>query len=104
VKCSVATEKGETLNHHLDDPAFPRITYRRGTSGELVPVIRGTGLRVQTLVVAAQTWHLSSAEIAAEYDLTEAQMHEALTFSDAYRHEIDAAIAAEVSLEPKAHG
>jgi len=92
------------LNQHLDDPAFPRITYRRGTSGELVPVIRGTGLRVQTLVVAAQTWHLSSAEIAAEYDLTEAQVHEALTFSDVYRHEIDAAIAAEVSLEPRAHG
>ena len=53
--------------------------------------------------MAAQTWPLSSAEIAAEYDLTEAQVHEALTFSDTYRHEIDAAIAGEVSLEPKVH-
>jgi len=59
---------------------------------------------MQTLVVAAQTWHLSPAEIAAEYDLTKAQVYEALTFYDAYRHEIDAAIAAKVSLEPRAHG
>jgi hypothetical protein len=44
------------------------------------------------------------AEIAAEYDLTEAQTYEALTFYDAYRQEIDAAITAKVSLGPKAHG
>jgi uncharacterized protein (DUF433 family) len=104
VKCSVATETGETLKQHLDDPAFPHITNRRGASGEFIPVIRGRGLGVQTVVVAAQTWRLSPAEIAAEYDLTEAQVHAALTFYHAYRHEIDSAIAAEVNLEPKVYG
>jgi uncharacterized protein (DUF433 family) len=54
--------------------------------------------------VAAQTWRLSPEEIAAEYDLTESQVHEALPFYEVHRHEIDAAIAAEVSIEPKPHG
>jgi uncharacterized protein (DUF433 family) len=91
------------LNQHLDGPACPCITYRPGASGEFVPVLRGTGLRARTLVVAAQTWRLSPEEIAAEYDLTESQVHEALPFYEAHRHEIDPAIAAEVSMEPKAH-
>jgi hypothetical protein len=47
-------EKVATLKQRNDDPAFPEITYVRGASGELVPVLRGTRLRVQTVVVAAQ--------------------------------------------------
>lgn len=93
-----------TLSQHLDDPTFPHITYRRGASGLPVAVLRGRGLRVQTVVVAAQTWGFSPAQIAAEYDLTEAQVHEALAFYDAHRHEIEAAIAAEDSLEAEIHG
>ena len=56
-------------------------------AGSLYQSYAGTGRRVQTLVLAAQTWRLSPAKIAAEYDLTEAQGHEALTFYDAYRRD-----------------
>jgi uncharacterized protein (DUF433 family) len=97
-------EKVGALNQHLDDPAFPHITYRRGASGQPVAVLRGMGLRVQTVVVAAQTWGSPPAQIAAEYDLTEAQVHEALTFYDTHRHEIDVTIAAEDGLEAEIHG
>src|SRR5712691_5566069 len=60
-------EKVGALKQQLDDPAFPHITYRRGASGQPVAVLRGAGLRVQTVVVAAQTWDLSPAEVATEY-------------------------------------
>ena len=52
-----------------DDRAFPEITYVRGVSGQLVPVLRDTRLRVQTAVIAAQKWGFSPNQIAAEYDL-----------------------------------
>ena len=42
-------EKVGALKQQLDDPAFPRVTYRRGASGQPVPVLRGTGIRVQTV-------------------------------------------------------
>jgi uncharacterized protein (DUF433 family) len=42
------------LHPQLDDPDFPGITYRRGVSGWVTPVLRGTGIRVQTIVVDAQ--------------------------------------------------
>jgi len=92
-------EKVGTLSQGLDDPAFPRVTYRRGAAGQPTPVLRGTGLRVQTIVVAAQHWKLTPAQIATEYDLTEAQVSEALAFYQAHRTEIDAAIAAEQAME-----
>ncbi len=76
------------------------ITYRRGASGIPTPVLRGTGIRVQTIVVASQEWQLSSAQIGAEYELNPAQVKEALAFYQAHRREIDAAITAEQSLEP----
>jgi type III secretory pathway component EscU len=47
------------LNQYLNDRAFPRITYRRGASGEPVVILRGAGLRVQTLVVTAQAWGIA---------------------------------------------
>jgi len=40
------------LNKHFNDPVFPEITYRRGASGFSVPIIKGTGLRVQTIAIA----------------------------------------------------
>lgn len=70
-------EKVGVLSQQLDDPAFPDITYRRGASGQPLPVLRGTGLRVQAVVVAAQQWGLSPNQIAAEYSLTEAQVNNA---------------------------
>ena len=92
-------EKVGTLKQSLDDPTFPRITYRRGAAGQPVPVVRGTGLRVQTAVVAAQRWDLTPDEIAAEYGLSEAQVKEALAFYEAHRAEIDADLAVEQAME-----
>src|SRR5207245_2976044 len=86
-------EKVGALKQQLDDPAFPHITYRRGASGQPVAVLRGTGLRVQTVVVAAQAWDLSPAATAAEYDLPVAQIQEALAFYTGHQSEIDAALA-----------
>lgn len=79
--------------------AFPEITYVRGASSELVPVLRGTRLRVQTVVIAAQKWGLSPNQIATEYDISEAQVNEVLAFYAAHCQEIDASIAAEQIIE-----
>lgn len=93
-------EKVGALNQRLDDPRFPQITYRRGTGGGVTAVVRGTGIRVQTIVLARDHWQLPPAEIAAEYELDHAQVEEALAFYSAHRQEIDQAIAAEAALEP----
>ena len=97
-------EKVGALAQHLDDPAFPPITYRRGASGPPVAVLRGTGLRVQTLVGAAQTWGLTPQEIAVEYDLPVAHVEAALAFAAAHPHELATALAAEAAREAEAHG
>lgn len=93
------SEKVGALKQQLDDPAFPRITYRRGAAGQPTAVLRGTGIRVQSIVVANQQWGLPPAEIAAQYGVTEAEVQEALAFYLAHRPEIEAAIAAEQALE-----
>lgn len=92
-------EKVGSLSQGLDDPAFPRVTYRRGAAGQPVPVLRGTGIRAQTVVVAARQWEMTPAQIATEYGLSEAQVNEVLTFYEAHRAEIEAAIAAEQAME-----
>ena len=68
----------------------------------LLPKIRGTNMRAQTLVIAHQDWELSPSQIAEDYDLTAIQVQDALAFYQGHRDEIDAAIAAEETLE-KAH-
>jgi uncharacterized protein (DUF433 family) len=95
---SVAEKVGE-LMQGFDDPDFPNITYRRGASGILSPILRGTGIRVQTIALASQ--NNSTAEIAEDYGLPAAQVQEALGFYNAHRVEIDAHIQAETALEPK---
>lgn len=92
-------EKIATLNQRHDDLAFPQITYVRGASGELTPVLRGTRLRVQTIVIATDKWGLSPKEIAAEYDINEAQVNEVLAFYAVHHQEIDTSIAAEQIIE-----
>jgi uncharacterized protein (DUF433 family) len=92
-------EKVGALRQNLNDPAFPQITYRRGAAGMPKPVLRGTGIRVQTVVVAARHWEWTPEQIAAEYDLTASQVEEALAFYAAHRAELDAAIAVEQELE-----
>ena len=91
-------------SQRLDDPAFPHITYRRGAGGQPTAVMRGTGLRVQTLVVAAHTWGLTPAQIATEYDLPVTQIEEALAFAAAHQSEVEAALAADAAREVAAHG
>ena len=93
-------EKVGSLRQDLNDPNFPQITYRRGTAGVPTPIVRGTGIRVQTIAVAAQNWELTPAQIAEEYELTGTQVKEALAFYAARRAEIDQAIAAEQAEEP----
>jgi len=95
---AVAEKVGE-LRQHLDDPAFPQVTYRRGGAGIPTPVLRGTGIRVQTVVVAAEQWQMPPAEIAEEYGLLETQVQAALDFYAAHRTEVDAALAAEAALD-----
>ncbi|HOV49364.1 MAG TPA: DUF433 domain-containing protein [Anaerolineae bacterium] len=94
---AVAEKVGE-LHQNLDDPAFPRVTYRRGAAGTPTPVLRGTGIRVQTVVVAREQWQMTPAQIADEYGLMAAQVEEALAFYAAHRAEIEAALKAEETL------
>ncbi|MHC5824205.1 MAG: DUF433 domain-containing protein [Nostoc sp.] len=96
---SVVAEKVEILTEDHEYPVFPELTYRRGASGLAVPILHGTGLRVQTLAIASQQWGLSAEQIAAEYDLSEAQVNAALAFYAVHQQEIDQAIASEVALE-----
>ena len=97
------SEKVGSLDQSLDDPAFPQITYRRGASGIPTPVLRGTGIRVQTIAVANTTWEMSAEAIADDYDLSLKQVEEALVFFKAHRPEIEAFIAYEESLAQAAH-
>jgi uncharacterized protein (DUF433 family) len=86
----------------LDDPAFPGVTYRVGAARIPTPVIRGTGIRVQTIVIATQHWEMSPAQIADDYEvLSERQVTEALAFYAAHRAEIDADIEAEEQMVPR---
>ncbi|HOU13027.1 MAG TPA: DUF433 domain-containing protein [Anaerolineae bacterium] len=96
---AVAEKVGE-LRQNLDDPAFPRITYRSGASRIPTPIVRGTGIRVQTLVVAVEHWQMTPAQVAAEYDLTLTQVEEAMAFYEAHHIEIEASLEAERALEP----
>jgi uncharacterized protein (DUF433 family) len=95
-------EKVGALGNKLDDPAFPQITYRRGGSGIPAPVLRGTGIRVQTMVAATTNWGMSPSQIAEEYDIREQQVREALAFYEIHRAEIDANIAEEAAMEKAA--
>ncbi|MFM7363993.1 MAG: DUF433 domain-containing protein [Cuspidothrix sp.] len=88
------TEKVSTLK-----ASFSQIAYRQGANGQLVPIIKGTGIRVQTVVIASQKWGMSLSQIADEYQLNEAQVREALSFYVVNKEQIDTAISSEQSLE-----
>jgi len=94
-------EKLGMLRSQVDDPDFTHITYRRGASRRPIPVLSGTGIRVQAIVTAAEQWGLSPAEIAEQYGISETQIREAQAFYAAHRSEIDADIQSESALEPK---
>jgi hypothetical protein len=63
------SEKVGSLNQKLVDPEFAGFTYRRGASGIPTPLLRGSGVRVQTIVVANSRWQMSALSIAEDYDL-----------------------------------
>lgn len=91
------SEKVASMRNQLDDPQFPLITYRRGASGWVTPVIRGTGVRVQAIAMDMQHGMIPE-EIAAEYELDVKKVHEAQAFYQAHKPEIDANIKYENSL------
>jgi uncharacterized protein (DUF433 family) len=92
------SEKLGALKQQMDDPSFPRVTYRRGASGVPTAVLRGTGIRVQTLVVAHQNWKLAPREVARQFGIGLNEVKEALSFYEEHREEIDRSIASEESL------
>jgi len=94
------SEKVASLRQELDDPNFPGITYRRGASNWVTPVIRGTGIRVQTIIVDSQMG-MNPDQIATEYELDVNRIREAQAFYNAHRPEIDANIRIEQELEEK---
>jgi uncharacterized protein (DUF433 family) len=91
-------EKVASLRHGVDDPAYPGITYRRGAAGQPTPVLQGTGIRVQAIVIANDTWRMTPEQIAEDYGVPAPQVREALAFYQAHRAEIDLGIQAESSL------
>ena len=96
-------EKVGALKQQLDDPQFPQITYRRGAAGIPMPVIRGTGIRVQAVATAHEQWQMSAADIAAEYEVSVRQVEEALACYAAHRSEIETHIAYEERLAAEQH-
>jgi len=92
------SEKVAALRQQLDDPKFPGVTYRRGASGWVTPVLYGTGIRVQTIATDLQQG-LSPSQIAVEYELDVQRVQEAAAFYEAHRPEIDASIRADAGLE-----
>ena len=84
----------------LDDPKFPLITYVRGSVSDYVlPVIRGTRIRVQTVAMAVNKHKEKPEEFAENYGIGVNQVREALGFYDAHKKEIDENIAYEENLE-----
>lgn len=93
-------EKVGSLAEGLFDPNFPGIGYRRGSTGQPAAVLRGLGIRVQTLVVGHHDWGINTAKLAKASGMSESQVKEALAFYQAHRAEIDTSIQADSQLEP----
>jgi uncharacterized protein (DUF433 family) len=93
------SEKVSELKTSLDDPRFPHITYRRGTSGIPTPVIRGTGIRVQTVAISHFQWNETAEALAADYSVPVDMIRNALDFYQAHKEEIDAMIRIEREIE-----
>ncbi len=95
-------EKVGMLKASIDDPRHPRVTYRRGAGDTPTPIVRGSGIRVATLVIAADRWEMTPETLAEEFGLTLDQVNDALAFYADHRAEIDALIEREAAME-RAH-
>jgi uncharacterized protein (DUF433 family) len=93
-------EKVTTLKSKIDDPNFPDITYKLDSDNQLVPIIRGKGIRVQTLMIAYNNWKESVAEISQQYDLPQKTVKQALSFYEAHKKAMDALIESNSEGEP----
>lgn len=82
-------EKVGALQQQLDDAEFPHVTYRRGASGQPRPVVRGTGVHVQTLLIASENWGFSAEQLAEEYEVSVAAAKDALAFAEKHRQELE---------------
>ena len=85
-------EKVTSLKSKIDDPNFPDVTYKLDTTNQLVPIIKGAGIRVQTIVIAFHEWHETVPEIAKQYSLPESTVKEVLSFYQAHKKAVDALI------------
>jgi uncharacterized protein (DUF433 family) len=94
------SEKVSSLRQNLDDPNFPEITYRKGASGWVQPVLRGTGIRVQTVAVESKSG-ATVQQIADDYNIGQQSIREALAFYEVHQVEIDASILSEKKLAEK---
>lgn len=94
------SDKVSSLRQNLDDPNFPGITYRKGASGWVQPVLRGTGIRVQTVAVESKSG-ATVQQIADEYNIGHQSIREALAFYEVHQVEIDASILSEKKLAEK---
>ena len=92
------SDKVAALRESLADPKFPGITYRRGESGWVTPVLQGTGIRVQTIAADLQMG-LTPEQIAGEYGLALPRIQEAQAFYQTHRAEIDASLKLEKEME-----
>jgi uncharacterized protein (DUF433 family) len=93
-------EKVSALKSKLDDPNFPGITFKLDSSNQPVPVIKGKGIRVQTVVVAHHNWNESIEDIAAQYELPQRSIKEALSFYDTHKTAIDSLIQSNDEISP----
>ena len=91
------TNHGATMNQP-DGLQSPQVVYREGAAGPKL-VLKGTSLRVQTIVTSVQKWNMTPEEVAAEYDLQAAQVLAALNYYTDHRTEIEAVIEDEAALE-----
>lgn len=78
-------EKVGALSQQLDDPEFPQIDYRRGSSGVPQAMIRGTGVRVQTVVTAALAFGRGRLDPGTGTGVTSSR-----SWRDAHAHAMDA--------------
>lgn len=97
------SEKVGTLRQQLIGyPEFPQIVCRYGGDNLPTPILKGSGIRVQTIVVAAKEWGMSAEEIAAEYERPLAQIQEALAFYKAHPNDIDNRLTKEKHIADRA--
>ena len=93
-------EKVTALKSKIDDPNFPDITYKLDVDNQPLPMIKGKGIRVQTLVIAFYDWKESVVEISQQYDLPQKTVKQALAFYEAHKKVVDALIDSNTEAEP----